>query len=324
MSSAKLPTCPPYISPSTGFLSCLPAAWIPYAELMRVHKPAGIMYIYYPFLFGSFFAACFSNPIPTPSQMFFANVELFAVAFVLRSVGCTWNDIVDRELDRKVARCRNRPMARGALSPTTAYIFTANQYLMLFALLVRNSTQCLPYIPPLIAMGTFYPFAKRITSYAQIVLGFTLSWGTLVGCIMMKVFPLELGLSPSTMGLLALSLSYVFWTITYDTIYAFQDIEDDMQAGTMSMAIRHRNHIKPFLFVMSLIQTGFLDLTGVMISAGPAFYTGVVSTAVLLVQMVAAVKVENPSSCRWWFKYGALLVGGSEFLSLLGEYLRRL
>ena len=324
MSSAKLPTFPPYTSPSTGFLSYLPAAWIPYAELMRVHKPAGIMYTYFPLLFGSLFAACLSNPIPAPSQMFFANVELFAVAFVLRSVGCTWNDIVDRELDRKVARCRNRPMARGALSPTTAYIFTANQYLMLFALLVRNSTQCLPYIPPLIAMGTFYPFAKRITSYAQIVLGFTFSWGTLVGCIMMNVFPLELGLSPPTMGLLALSLSYVFWTITYDTIYAFQDIEDDMQAGIMSMAIRHKNHIKPFLFVMSLIQMGFLVLTGAMISAGPAFYTGVVGTAVLLFQMVAAVDVGNPSSCWWWFKYGALLVGGGEFLSLLGEYLRRL
>ena len=92
----------------------------------------------------------------------------------------------------------------------------------------------------------------------------------------------------------------------------------------MSMAIRHKNHIKSFLFVMSLIQTGCLVLTGAMISAGPAFYTGVVATAVLLVRMVTAVDVENPSSCWWWFKYGALLVGGSEFLSLLGEYLRRL
>ena len=324
MSLAKPPTCSPYTSPSIGFLSCLPAAWIPYAELMRVHKPAGIVYMYFPFLFGSLFAACLSNPIPAPSQMFFANIELFAVAFVLRSVGCTWNDIVDRELDRKVARCRNRPMARGALSPTTAYIFTVNQYLILFALFVRNSTQCLPYVPPLIAMGTFYPFAKRITSYAQIVLGFTLSWGTLIGCIMMKVFPLELGLSPPTMGLLALSLSYVVWTITYDTIYAFQDIKDDTQAGIMSMAVRHKNDIKPLLFLMSLIQTGFLVLTGVMINAGLAFYTGVVATAVLLVRMVAAVEVGNPSSCWWWFKHGALLIGGSEFLSLLGEYLSRL
>ncbi|MCJ1401049.1 Para-hydroxybenzoate--polyprenyltransferase, mitochondrial precursor (PHB:polyprenyltransferase) [Xylographa trunciseda] len=256
--------------------------------------------------------------------MFFANVKLFALAFVIRSVGCTWNDIVDRELDRKVARCRNRPMARGALSLTAAYIFTAYQYLILYTFLGCFSPQCLPYIPPLIAMGIFYPFAKRITSYAQIVLGFTLSWGTLVGCVMMKVFPLELGLSPSAMGLLALSLAYVFWTITYDTIYAFQDIKDDTHAGIMSMAIRHKNHIKPSLFVMSLIQTGFLVLTGVMISAGPAFYTGVVGTAALLVQMVAAVDVGKPSSCWWWFKYGALLVGGSEFLSLLGEYLKRL
>ena len=129
----------------------------------------------------------------------------------------------------------------------------------------------------------------------------------------MKVFPLELGLSSFALGLLALSLSYVFWTMIYDTIYAFQDIKDDMQAGVMSMAIRHKNYIKPFLFVMSLIQTGFLVLTGVMIRAGPAFYTGITGTAVLLAQMVAAVDVGKPASCWWWFKHGALLVGGSEF-----------
>lgn len=149
---------------------------------------------------------------------------------------------------------------------------------------------------------------KRITNYAQIILGCTLSWGTLVGRVMMKVFPLELSLSPITMVLLVLSLTYVFWTITHNTIYVFQDLEDDTQAGIMSMAIRHQNH----LFVMSLIQRGFLVLAGAMLSAGPVFYTGVVGTAVLLVPMVAAVNVGNPSSCWWWIKYGALLVGESE------------
>ena len=257
-----------YKPPSKGILSYLPSSWVPYAELIRLHKPAGILYIYFPYLFGSLFAASLEEPIPSPDTIVTSNVLLFVVAFVLRSVGCTWNDIVDRDLDRQVACCRIRPIARGALSVRAGYIATAAQYLILFAVMVPSSPKSLPYLVPVIATGTLYPYAKRVNNYAQGVLGLSLSMGMFVGCAVMGMDPQSLGLSKSFTALLSLAVSYMVWTMIYDTIYAFQDIRDDEKAGIKAMSIWHQGHMKPLLFSLSLIQIGLLVYTGTLIHAG--------------------------------------------------------
>lgn len=93
-----------YSNPTTGILSRLPRAWVPYAELIRFHKPAGILFIHLPYLLGNLFAASIKENPPLPGDMLRMNLVLFGVAFVVRSVGCTWNDIVDREVDKYISR----------------------------------------------------------------------------------------------------------------------------------------------------------------------------------------------------------------------------
>ena len=298
--------------------------WVPYAELKRLHKPVGILYIYFPYLFGSLFAACIEKPLPSLTTTITVNIQLFTIAFILRSVGCTWNDIIDRDLDRQVARCSIRLIARGALSPRTGYIFMAAQYLVLFAIMVPSCPKSLPYLVPVIVSGTFYPYAKRITNYAQGVLGISLSLGTLVGSAVMEKDPLSLGFSNLSTALFSLAISYMVWTMIYDTIYAFQDIQDDEKAGIKAMSIWHKDHMKPLLLSLSLIQIGLLILTGILIGAGRAFFSSVAGMAVLLALMVLKVDLKSPAACGWWFQYGSLLIGGSLTLALQAEYFNRL
>ncbi|QSZ32094.1 hypothetical protein DSL72_001663 [Monilinia vaccinii-corymbosi] len=314
-----------YNPPTKVPIPYLPPQWTPYAELLRIHKPAGILYVYFPYLFGSLFAASIKTSMPSFQSLIITNFQLFILALIIRGAGCTWNDIVDCELDRHVARCRIRPIARGALSPNQGYIFIAFQYLFLLFIATIAMPQTLKYLVPIILTTTFYPYAKRITNYAQVVLGVALSLGILAGSSMMGVNPLSMGLrSKSSGALFAFAISNVVWTVIYDTIYAFQDIEDDERAGVKAVSVRHKAHMRPLLFSLSVIQVALLVMTGVLIEANLVFFVGVACTAVLLFIMTRNVDLEDPKSCGWWFKYGSLLVGGSLILSLQGEYFARL
>lgn len=136
---------PGYYKPTKGVLSCLPSSCVPYAELMRLNKPVGTLNIHFPYLFGSLFAACAQHPFVTPLSVLSANLKLFAMAFLLRSAGCTWNDLIDRNLDRKVARCRLRPIARYAASPRSGFIFYAIQILVWLAMLLQTDVRTVYY-----------------------------------------------------------------------------------------------------------------------------------------------------------------------------------
>ncbi len=116
-----------WIPPQKGFLSILPASWVPYAELMRLDKPTGFYLFYLPYLFGTLYASCIAIPIITPTSLLTTNIILLAGTVILRGAACTWNDNIDRELDRQVSRCRLRAIARGAVTPRNGHIFTAAQ-----------------------------------------------------------------------------------------------------------------------------------------------------------------------------------------------------
>lgn len=317
-----------YKSPQRGLLAHLPSSWVPYAELMRLQKPVGIMNIYFPYLFGALYAACIARPTISMSSLSATNMALFATAFVLRSVGCTWNDIIDRDLDQQVARCCLRPMARGAISLRNAYIFTAIQGFVWVGMLSQICPQYLFYTIPLLLMVAFYPFSKRLTDYAQVVLGMTLAWGVLIGCVVTGVDPLMLMTEePVTTGagLVCLYFSYVVWAVIHDTVYAYQDIEDDVKAGIKSMAVRYRDEIKFTLSGLGLALLGLLTCSGTSINAGPLYFSGaVVGTASLLAWMIWRVDLADPKDCWWWFQNGCLIVGGTITTGLYGEYLNRL
>ena len=310
------------LRPKTGVLASVPESWVPFAELMRVDKPIGIMNIYFPYLFGLLFAGCVSFPLMKHSSLLLRSASLFGVAFILRSAGCTWNDIIDRNIDPLVERTRSRPMARGAVSLQTAYAFTAVQTGIWLTLLSRMLTdRWLLYAAPLLFLVWLYPFAKRFTDYAQVLLGITLGWGVLVGAKVGDLDMLDTVIDKRGAGLAGLYFVYLVWTVIHDTVYAHQDVRDDTKAGIGSMAVRWLHATKALLWGLAVVQLALLWSIGTCMGAGAwYFWFAVCGNLTLLPTMILVVDLSNPQNCLWWFQTGSLGIGTSIVAGLLGEY----
>ncbi|MEO7277070.1 MAG: 4-hydroxybenzoate octaprenyltransferase [Sphingomicrobium sp.] len=209
-------------SEQRGLIGALPPPLRPFASLMRLDRPIGVWLLYWPCAWSVALAG-----IGGRWDLF----AWFALgAFAMRSAGCVYNDIVDRDLDRRVERTRLRPLASGRLSLRSAWLLTVALCLIgLFVLVQLNRAAAL------IALGSIapvaaYPFMKRITWWPQAWLGLVFSWGALVGR------PAVTG--RVEMPALLLWLGSIAWVVGYDTLYAIQDIEDDALFGVKSSARR--------------------------------------------------------------------------------------
>ncbi|KAK5163764.1 Para-hydroxybenzoate--polyprenyltransferase, mitochondrial precursor (PHB:polyprenyltransferase) [Saxophila tyrrhenica] len=292
-----------YQPPTTGLISYLPSRILPYAELIRLDKPTGTYYLYFPCLFSTLLAAPLTNPVTSPLTVLTTSALFFAGALVMRGAGCTVNDLWDRNLDPYVARTRLRPIARGAITVEQAVPFLGFQLLTGLAILLQFPTQCLFYgIPSLILVAT-YPLAKRVTNYPQFVLGLTFSWGAIMG------FPaLGIDLLSNTSSLISAACLYgscIAWTVVYDMIYAYQDIQDDVAAGIKSIALAQEKNAKAFLSAVACVQVAALGAAGFAVGAGPVFYLGACGGAAATVGwMVAKVNLKSVPDCWRWFKKG--------------------
>ena len=253
-------------------------------------------------------------------------------ALIMRCAGCTWNDVVDRDIDPLVERTRMRPIARGSISSKKGGAFSWAQIIFgawLFKRLLQGEVW-LKYVVPLVALGLAYPFAKRLVNYAQVALGIALGWGVLVGAAVvgMDFFSTDQqreAKGGGWLGLTALYLVYVVWSVIHDTVYAHQDVRDDAKAGIGSMAVRWRQHTRMLLSVLAVLQVGLLTVVGIDMGADWFYYFAAVGgNAVVLNAMIERLDLEDPENCLWWFKTGSLLVGFSIWAGLLGEYVGRL
>ena len=203
-----------------GLIGILPRSWRPYASLMRLDRPIGTWLLYWPCAWSVALAGVDGR---------WALFAWFALgAFAMRSAGCVYNDIVDRDLDKRVERTRLRPLASGRVSTRAAWALTVALSLVGLVVLLR-----LPLAAQLVALGSLapvaaYPFMKRITWWPQAWLGLVFSWGALVG------WPAVTGSLDWAPALLW--AGSIFWVIGYDTLYAIQDIEDDALVGVKSSA----------------------------------------------------------------------------------------
>ena len=315
--ASKIPLAT-YQPPTSGFVSYLPASWIPYAELMRLDKPAGTYYLFFPCLFSTLMAASYTAAPPLP--VLTTSLCFFAGALIMRGAGCTINDLWDRNLDPHVARTRLRPIARGAVTPFKALTFTGFQLLAGLGVLLQFPPSCLYYgIPSLLLVAT-YPLAKRVTHYPQFVLGLTFSWGAMMG------FPaLGVDLTTDTAALKAAASLYascISWTVLYDMIYGHMDIKDDAKVGIKSIALRHKNNTKLVLSGLAVVQLAYLALAGSAMGASPVFFIGSCgSAAATLGIMIWKVRLSSVHSCWWWFTNGALFTGGAIATGMFAEYM---
>jgi 4-hydroxybenzoate polyprenyltransferase len=311
-----------YSPPTTGLLAHLPKSWLPYAELIRLDKPTGTYYLYFPCLFSTLMAAPMALPMASPGTVLGYSALFFAGALVMRGAGCTINDLLDRNLDPHVTRTKFRPIARGAITPFKGLVYTGAQLLTGLAILVQFPTSCLYYgIPSLLLVST-YPLAKRITHYPQLVLGFTFSWGAIMG------FPaLGIDLLTNSSALVAATCLYasnISWTVLYDMIYAHMDRKDDVKIGIKSIAVKHDAQTKAILTGLGLVQVGLLGAAGVASGAGPLYFLGSCGgTLVALGVMIRKVNLKSVKDCWWWFVNGCWITGGTITLGLTADYLAR-
>ncbi|HET9811451.1 MAG TPA: 4-hydroxybenzoate octaprenyltransferase [Sphingomicrobium sp.] len=205
-----------------GFIGALPPSLRPFASLMRLDRPIGTWLLYWP--------CAWSVALAGVGGRWDLFLWLFLGAFAMRSAGCVYNDIVDRDLDRRVERTKLRPLASGRVSVASAWFLIAILLAVgLVVLLQLNGTAAIVALVS-IAPVAAYPFMKRITWWPQAWLGLVFSWGALVG------WPAVTG----TLGWPAVLLWFgsIAWVIGYDTLYAIQDMEDDALVGVKSSARR--------------------------------------------------------------------------------------
>ena len=205
-----------------GLIGALPPRLRPYASLMRLDRPIGTWLLYWP--------CAWSLALAGVGGRWDLFLWFFLGAFAMRSAGCVYNDIVDKDLDRKIERTRLRPLASGRASVRSAWVLIA--ILCAIGLLVLAQLNATAAIVALVSVAPVaaYPFMKRITWWPQAWLGLVFSWGALVG------WPAVTG----SLGLPALLLWFgsIAWVVGYDTLYAIQDIEDDALVGVKSSARR--------------------------------------------------------------------------------------
>lgn len=314
---------PSYKPPQKGVLSILPVAWVPYAELMRIEKPGGLYGFYLPYLIGLSYAACISQPVISPAFVLYTGGLLLVWNVVLRGAACTINDKLDRDFDRQVARCRLRPIARGAVTPTQGHIFYGVETLVGAAIVTQlpHAADCFFHAVPILALLSLYPLAKRVTDFPQVVLSVPLAWGILMACSALGVdaFTMPTAVAGATSCLIA---SNMLWIIMLDYVNACQDSTDDIKAGVRSMAVRYQN-TTAFISVLSTLQVSLLISTGILADLSSTYFTVACGgNAVLLALMAATVNRKRPDICAWWFLRGSLLVGGATVLGLSCEYLK--
>ncbi len=230
-----------------GLIAALPAGLRGYALLARFDRPIGWWLLFWPCAWGLLLAGGAGE---------WRLLAWFLVgAIAMRGAGCVYNDIVDADLDRQVARTAARPVASGAVRPRAAWLWLGMLCLIGLAVLLR-----LPRPAQIAALASLapvaaYPFMKRITWWPQAWLGIVFSWGALVGWLAIR---------PDRPEVLALLyVGSTAWVIGYDTIYALQDREDDALVGIRSSALRMGRHVRSGV-------TGFY--AGAVLCWGAAFW----------------------------------------------------
>ncbi|KAI9150535.1 Prenytransferase ascA [Paramyrothecium foliicola] len=317
---SHFPHLPQYEDPKVGLLSKLPIPWIPYAQLMRLDRPAGLYAFYFPYLIGLAYAASIAPELPDPALLLQFAVLLLPFNILLRGIACTWNDNVDQEFDRHVRRCRHRPIARGAVSTLQGHIFTLCQALLgnIFWGVFPNS--CMGHTGVMIILFFVYALLKRITFFPQVFLGVPFAWAILFSIAALDMDPFAY----RTGGTAMLIGANILWTIIYDTIYAHQDVADDKQAGVKSMALYFHHSTKLLAVILAILQGVLLSLCGVLNGFSVLYYMGTVGGVGLAMSCyIYQVDLDQPESCGTWFHTQFWTVGAGFLLGLVCEYLAR-
>jgi len=281
------------VADATGnFVDTIAPSWTrPYLRLARLDRPIGSWLLLLPCWWSAALAQIAArDPVPDVWHI----ILFFVGAFAMRGAGCTWNDIVDRDIDGLVERTRSRPIPSGQVSVRQAATFLVLQALVGLAVLLQFNAFAIATGIASLAIVAIYPFMKRITYWPQIVLGLAFSWGALMG------WAAAFGnLAWPAFVLYAGSIS---WVIGYDTIYAHQDREDDALIGVKSTARLFGANTKPMLSAFYALAVALMAVAGYLAGVKLIFALGLMGFAAHLAWQVSRLNIDDPDLCLRLFK----------------------
>ena len=276
-----------------------------FIELTRLNKPIGFMLLFWPCTWGLGYGYNFDQNLNT----FFYYLLLFFLGSVLmRSAGCIFNDIVDKNFDKKVERTKYRPITSGKISVIQSLFYVFFLCGLSFIILIQFN-----FLTIILGLGSMflafsYPFMKRITYWPQLFLGLTFNWGMVMGFSAI--------LDQISLQIIILYIAAIFWTLGYDTIYGAQDMYEDEIIGLKSTSLKFKKNIKLFValtYTVSVIITTsiFKDFLGYNLFS-TMFFLFIFS----LTYQILNFNKNNPNSCLKMFKMNNIS-GSLLFLSIL-------
>lgn len=262
-----------------------------YSRLARLDKPVGIWLLYIPCLFGLLLAQ---------SVDAWLYVAFFFGSVLMRSAGCVINDMFDRKIDAQVERTKNRPLASGELNLREALTFLslllAASLGILFTLPIMAVVLGFAIVPFVVS----YPLMKRFTHYPQLFLGITFNFGVLVAYAAATA---EIASAP-----VILYLGCIFWTVAYDTIYALQDVEDDMRIGVKSTAISFAKHFHLYTGIcFALFLTAFYVAAKQAEVFSPLTISALILCSIGMAYQTIIATPKKPELCLMLFKMNVVL-----------------
>jgi len=260
-------------------------------QLTRLNKPTGFLLLFWPCIWGLTLAYYFNNE----TDLYLKYILLFFLGSVfMRSAGCIFNDIIDKDFDKKVDRTKSRPIAAGKISILESFIYVVTLCLISLSILLQFNLLTIILGMSSMILAFAYPFMKRITYWPQLFLGLTFNWGIIMGWSAMTN---NISAEP-----MLLYLSAIFWTLGYDTIYGLQDVHDDEIIGLKSTSIKFKNNVKIFVgacysicILFILIMFFMIDLNKYLLLLSMPFIT-------TLIYQLIIFKSNIPKTCMHAFK----------------------
>nr|WP_083649346.1 4-hydroxybenzoate octaprenyltransferase [Salaquimonas pukyongi] len=283
----------------------LPQSLWPYAQLARWERPIGWKLLMWPCWWAATMAFAMQGMphgnllenfryVAGETILPFYLALFFLGAFVMRGAGCTYNDLVDEDIDAKVARTRSRPLPSGRVTKKQAIVFLVLQLLAGLVILLQFNWTTV--VTGLISVVTIlvYPFMKRITWWPQLFLGFAFSWGALVGWTAI--------MDAMNWPAIILYTGCICWVIAYDTMYACQDIEDDALVGVKSTARLFAENTKLAVSALYAAALGLFALAFWLTAMPWPAWLGLAGGATHMIWQIRTLDIHDPANCLVRFK----------------------
>ncbi len=264
---------------TSGPNSKLASKLVALSDIIRLRKQTGTLLLLCPTLWALFMA---SGGSPSLKHL----IVFILGSFLMRSAGCVINDISDRKIDRHVKRTRTRPLASGRLSVKEAVLVFLIFIIVAFVLVLSLNRLTIMLSFAGLALAVIYPLIKRVSHLPQVFLGMAFGWGAVMAWAAVT----------GTVGLAAILIFFanLCWSISYDTIYALMDIEDDRKIGVKSTAILFGKNLWSILFILNLLLVLLLGAAGISIGLGPIYFAGLFIAFIAFCFILFSVK-KNPT-----------------------------